>query len=148
SSSDPPMCTVLTRTLSLMDTVEKEGVNAESLGFGLAYMSRERELAMNLDQNKNDPLRYVIYRTSAHLERMVGSLRAKENREGLNGNASTLAVEDWTRQALNLSRLDPPLGTLLTKSLRLMDTVEKEGIVESRQCFPPNHLRDTRIARA
>ncbi|GMR43915.1 hypothetical protein PMAYCL1PPCAC_14117, partial [Pristionchus mayeri] len=134
SSTDPPMCTVLTKSLSLMDTVEKEGVSASGLGFTLAYINSERGLLMNLDQKKSDPLRYVIYGMTESLETMVNSLMTRSNGENSPQCQPTLSIDEWTQHALSLSRTDPPLGTLLIKSLRLMDAVEKEGAASSLQC--------------
>ncbi|GMR56162.1 hypothetical protein PMAYCL1PPCAC_26357, partial [Pristionchus mayeri] len=74
SSSDPALGTILSKSFNLMATVEKGGVEAPTLRYAMESMKRERELAMELDQNKNNTQRRFFYAMSESLEAMVKSL--------------------------------------------------------------------------
>ncbi|GMR56153.1 hypothetical protein PMAYCL1PPCAC_26348, partial [Pristionchus mayeri] len=81
SSADPPLGTVLTKSFNLMSAVEKGGLNAPIISYAMESMRRERELAMELDPNKNDPLRRSVYGMSESLERVFKSLIARIKEE-------------------------------------------------------------------
>ncbi|GMR43923.1 hypothetical protein PMAYCL1PPCAC_14118, partial [Pristionchus mayeri] len=66
----------------------------------LAYMRRERALAMGLDPNKNDPLRYVVYGLSESLETMIKSLMTRSSGDAGQQSVDTLSIEEWTKQSV------------------------------------------------
>ncbi|KAF8367097.1 hypothetical protein PRIPAC_84926 [Pristionchus pacificus] len=87
SASDLSMGTVLNKALDFMSTVVKNGLGAPKMEYALEALKHDRDMAMEYDQNKNDPLRRVVYGVTESIGTMIAELveqnkrSAKEERE-------------------------------------------------------------------
>ncbi|KAF8369123.1 hypothetical protein PRIPAC_86952 [Pristionchus pacificus] len=74
SGSDVSMGSILSKSLDFMNTVVKNGLRAPNMNFALDALKHERDLAMEFDEKKSDPLRDVVYGVVESIGAMVTEL--------------------------------------------------------------------------
>ncbi|GMT19792.1 hypothetical protein PFISCL1PPCAC_11089, partial [Pristionchus fissidentatus] len=66
-----PIGNLITRAFELMQTLRKKGTNSEHLTYMMKSLAVERTLSMEYDQQRDMPLRDLVYSFCVGLESIV-----------------------------------------------------------------------------